>query len=103
MKKEVVITYDEKDYELLRVSALLKLPSSPCIKCSLEIGCCGCKEYDRYKSAWKPYEDAGIKDIAKKLLRRIEIKQEISKLEEEFNELTNQIPSQFVTESNYKE
>ena len=98
MKKEVIITYDEKDCELLRVSTLLKLPSSPCIKCSLGIGCCGCKEYDRYESAWKHYEDAGIKGIAKKLLRRIEIKQEISKLEEEFNELTSQIPSQFVTE-----
>ena len=100
MKKEVIITYDEKDYELLRVSALLGLPSSPCIKCIgvLGRGCCGCREIDKYKSAWKPYEDAGIKDIAKKLLRRIEIKREISKLEEEFDKLTNQIPSQFVTE-----
>lgn len=100
MKKEVIITYDEKDCELLQVSALLKLPSSPCIKCIgvLGRGCCGCKEIDEYKSAWKPYEDAGIKDIARKLLRRIKVKQEISKLEEEFDKLTSQIPSQFVTE-----
>lgn len=98
MKKEVVITYDEKDCELLQVSALSKLPSSPCTKCSLGIGCCGCKEYDRYESAWKPYEDAGIKDIARKLLRREEIKQEISKLSDELNELTNQIPSQFISD-----
>lgn len=98
MKKEVIITYDEKDCELLRVSALSKLPSSPCTKCSLGIGCCGCEEHNKYESAWKPYEDAGIKDIARKLLRRIEIRQEISKLENELNELTSQIPSQFVTE-----
>ena len=98
MKKEVIITYDEKDCELLRVSTLLKLPSSPCIKCSLGIGCCGCKEYDRYESAWKPYEDAGIKEIARKLLRREEIKQEISKLSDELNELTSQIPSQFISD-----
>ena len=98
MKKEVVITYDEKDYELLQVSALSKLPSSPCTKCSLGIGCCGCKEYDRYESAWKPYEDAGIQEIARKLLRREEIKQEISKLSDELNELTSQIPSQFISD-----
>ena len=98
MKKEVVITYDEKDGELLQVSALLKLPKSPCTKCSLGIGCCGCKEYDRYESAWKPYEDAGIKEIARKLLRREEIKQEISKLSDELNELTSQIPSQFISD-----
>ena len=98
MKKEVVITYDEKDCELLQVSALSKLPSSPCTKCSLGIGCCGCKEYDRYESAWKTYEDAGITEIARKLLRREEIKQEISKLENELNELTSQIPSQFISD-----
>ena len=98
MKKEVVITYDEKDYELLQVSALSKLPSSPCTKCSLGIGCCGCKEYDRHESAWKPDEDAGIKEIARKLLRREEIKQEISKLSDELNELTSQIPSQFISD-----
>lgn len=98
MKKEVVITYDEKDCKLLQVSALSKLPSSPCTKCSLGIGCCGCKEYGRYESAWKPYEDAGIKDIARKLLRREEIKQEISKLSDELNELASQIPSQFISD-----
>ena len=100
MKKEVVIPYDEKDCELLLVSALSKLPSSPCIKCIgvLRRGCCGCREIDEYRSAWKPYEDAGIKEIARKLLRREEIKQEISKLSDELNELTSQIPSQFISD-----
>lgn len=100
MKKEVIITYDEKDCELLRVSALLKLSKSPCTKCIgvLGRGCCGCKEVDEYKSAWKPYVDAGIKDIARKLLKREEIKQEISKLSDELNELTSQIPSQFISD-----
>lgn len=96
MKKEVIITYDESDYALLRYSTLLKLPKSPCINCSLVRGCCGCEENTKYKLAWKPYEDAGIEDIAKKLLRRIEIRQEISKLSDEFDNLTNQIPSQFI-------
>lgn len=97
MKRTVVIEYDEKDYELIR--NLRNVPKNPCLKCGLKgNGCCGCPDGATYANFWKPYEEAGIEDIAKKILERNCIREEIYHLQSKFDSITSEIPSVFLAD-----
>ncbi len=76
--------FTEKDLELLKKP----LPVAPCQNAS----CCGCPEYDAYKNLVLSYENNGIYDFAFTLRAMNSLKQQISELQEKYEEYENKLP-----------
>ena len=86
--KTVSYEFTEKDLELLKKL----LPVAPCQKCKDDAFCCGCPEYDAYKNLVLSYENNGIYDFAFTLRAMNSLKQQISELQEKYEEYENKLP-----------
>lgn len=92
MNKTVVVEYTEEDKRLL--SQVTNSPDDPCENCSMRGtgGCCGCPEQRAYDAFWKPYKDAEIEDVAKRLLERENLKKVIQNAEYKIHHLNLTLP-----------
>jgi hypothetical protein len=92
MRKEVVVTFEDGDIELLNKP----LPKNPCTfesGCPMRNGgCCGCSAGDAYNAAIEPYKERGIYEIACKIQRRRDLMQQISMMKKEIVSIEEDIP-----------
>lgn len=84
--------FTEKELQLLSKP----IPDSPCKSCRDAEVCCGCQEYEKYKTILTEYEDCGVYPFAFDMSSMRDIQKQIQTLQEQYEKLRNGLPEQLL-------
>lgn len=100
MKQVVTYEFEESDFELL----MKGLPDSPCDECSApRDSCCGCKDYEIYKSEENKFKEAYLYEYAKALAKIKKLNKEKKRIRDELSELWKSLPEEIKVRKRIKE
>lgn len=88
MKVVTTLEYTQEDKVMLRKP----LPPNPCDTCAAGAECCGCPDGRKYAEAVKPYKDAGIYDIARKMEKMREMEKQARAIVSEYQKMNDELP-----------
>ena len=100
MKQVITYEFEESDFELL----MKGLPDTPCDKCSTpRDSCCGCKDYEIYRSEENKFKEANLYEYGKVLAEIKKLYKEKIRIQNEILELWWSLPEEIKARKNIKE
>ena len=101
MKQIITYEFEESDFELLKKG----LPDDPCDKCSdaPRDFCCGCKDYEIYRSEENKFKEANLYEYAKALAKIKNLNKEKKRIQNELSGLWKSLPEEIKARKRIKE
>lgn len=100
MKQVIIYEFEESDFELLKKG----LPDTPCDKCSTrQDSCCGCKDYEIYRSEENKFKEANLYEYGKTLAEIKKLNKEKKRIQNELSELWKSLPEEIKARKDIKE